>query len=78
MVTRKLGNFKPSMLQDVEAGRSIELDHIVTAVREIAQRLQIDTPNIDAILGLTRVFARARGLYPREDPVRQGQAQGNA
>ena len=68
-VTRKLGNFKPSMLQDVEAGRTIELDHIVSAVREIARRLQIATPNIDAILGLTRVFAQARGLYPRHDAV---------
>ena len=33
-------------------------------VREIAQRLQIATPNIDALLGLTRLFARVRGLYP--------------
>ncbi len=65
VVTSKLGNFKPSMLQDVEAGRSIELDQIVTAVHEMAQRLQIPTPNIDAILGLTRVFARVRGLYPQ-------------
>ena len=33
-VTRKLGAFKTSMLQDVEAGRSVELDAIVTAVQE--------------------------------------------
>ncbi len=35
-ITRKLGAFKTSMLQDVEAGRSLELDAIVGAMREIA------------------------------------------
>jgi 2-dehydropantoate 2-reductase len=63
-ITRKLGSFRPSMLQDVEAGRTIELDGIVAVVREIAQRLGQATPNIDALLGLTRLFARSRGLYP--------------
>ncbi|HEY1393053.1 MAG TPA: 2-dehydropantoate 2-reductase [Methylibium sp.] len=63
-VTRKLGAFKTSMLQDVEAGRPLELDAIVGAVREIGQRVGIATPNIDALLGLTRLFARVQGLYP--------------
>ncbi|MBL8319659.1 MAG: 2-dehydropantoate 2-reductase [Burkholderiaceae bacterium] len=64
VITRKLGSFKPSMLQDVEAGRALELDAIVTVVCEIAQRVGVATPNIDALLGLTRLFARTRGLYP--------------
>ncbi|MGB9989160.1 2-dehydropantoate 2-reductase [Pseudoduganella rhizocola] len=63
LVTRKLGAFKTSMLQDVEAGRPIELDSIVGAAREIGQRVGVPTPNIDALLGLTRLFARMRGLY---------------
>ncbi len=63
-VTRKLGRFRTSMQNDVDAGRAIELDALVTVVREIAQRLDIATPNIDALLGLTRLFARVRGLYP--------------
>jgi 2-dehydropantoate 2-reductase len=63
-VTRKLGRFRTSMQNDVDAGRAIELDALVTVVREIAQRLAIATPNIDALLGLTRLFARVRGLYP--------------
>ena len=63
-VTRKLGAFRTSMQSDVDAGRAIELDALVSVVREIAQRLQIATPNIDALLGLTRLFARVRGLYP--------------
>ena len=37
-ITRKLGAFKTSMLQDVEAGRPIELDGIVTAVHEKNRR----------------------------------------
>jgi 2-dehydropantoate 2-reductase len=66
-VTRKLGAFRTSMQNDVDAGRAIELDALVTVVCEIAARLQIATPNIDALLGLTRLFARVRGLYPGED-----------
>jgi 2-dehydropantoate 2-reductase len=63
-VTRKLGAFKTSMLQDVEAGRLVELDAIVGAVRELGQRVGVATPNIDTLFGLTRLFARVRGLYP--------------
>ncbi|SDT18021.1 2-dehydropantoate 2-reductase [Pseudomonas oryzae] len=64
-VTRKLGAFKTSMLQDAEAGRAIELDAIVGAVQEIGRRVGGETPNIDALLGLTRLFARVHGLYPQ-------------
>jgi len=63
-ITRKLGAFKTSMLQDVEAGRAVELDALVSVVREIAQRVGLATPFIDALLGLARLHARARGLYP--------------
>ena len=64
LVTRKLGAFKSSMLQDAEAGRMLELDALVAAVREIGQRLRLATPHIDALLGLTRLFGRVHGLYP--------------
>ncbi len=63
-ITRKLGAFKSSMQHDVEAGRAIELDSIVSAVQEIGRRVGVPTPNIDALLGLARVFGRVRGLYP--------------
>jgi 2-dehydropantoate 2-reductase len=65
-VTRKLGAFKTSMLQDAEAGRPIELDGIVTAVHEIGRRVGVATPNIDALLGLTRLFGTVHGIYPAE------------
>ena len=62
-VTRKLGAFKTSMLQDVEAGRPLEIDALLTAVSEIGERVGVPTPGTDALLGLTRVFAAGRGLY---------------
>lgn len=65
LITRKLGAFKTSMLQDVESGRPMELDGIVTAVHEIALRAGVPTPSIDALLGLARLFGRAHGLYPQ-------------
>lgn len=63
VVTRKLGAMKPSMLQDVEAGRAVELDALVASVRELGQITGVPTPFTDALLGLARVHARVRGLY---------------
>ena len=62
-VTRKLGAFKTSMLQDVEAGRPVELDALVTVVQEIGRLTQVPTPCTDALLGLARLHARVHGLY---------------
>lgn len=64
-VTRKLGAFKTSMLQDVEAGNPLEIDALLTVVREIAGHAGVAAPNLDALLGVTRVFARVHGLYPQ-------------
>jgi 2-dehydropantoate 2-reductase len=63
-ITARLGAFRTSMLQDVEAGRAIELDAIVGAVHELAQRCGVPDPSVAALMGLTRLFARQRGLYP--------------
>jgi 2-dehydropantoate 2-reductase len=65
-LTRKLGAFKTSMLQDVEAGKSIELDALVSAVRELGQLTHVVTPFTDALLGLSRLHARVQGLYPAQ------------
>jgi 2-dehydropantoate 2-reductase len=62
-VTRKLGAFKTSMLQDVEAGKAVELDALVAAVKELGGLTQVPTPFTDALLGLARLQARVRGLY---------------
>jgi 2-dehydropantoate 2-reductase len=52
------------MLQDVEAGRPVELDALVAVVGEIGRLVGEPTPCTDALLGLARLHARARGLYP--------------
>ena len=62
-VTRKLGSFKTSMLQDVEAGKAVELDALVGAVKELGQLTQVATPYTDALFGLARLHAQVRGLY---------------
>ena len=66
-LTRQLGAFKTSMLQDALAGRALELDALVTAVHEIGHRFGVAMPNIGALLGLTRLMAQERGLYPRPE-----------
>lgn len=62
-VTRKLGAFKSSMLQDVEAGRPVELDALVSVVRELGQGCGLPTPFTDALLGMARLQARTLKLY---------------
>ena len=64
-VTRTLGAFKTSMLQDVEAGKPVELDGLVSAVGELGQLAGVATPFTDALLGLSRLQAQCLGLYPR-------------
>ncbi len=64
-VTRKLGAFKTSMLQDAEAGRALEIDQIVAAPAEIARALDMAVPNIETLLGLVRLFGQVKGLYPQ-------------
>lgn len=60
VITRSLGAFKTSMLQDIEAGRPIETDALLSAPRELAQQLGVATPMLDALLGLTRLMDACR------------------
>jgi len=61
-VTARLGAFKTSMLQDVEAGRPIELEALLGAPREIARARGIETPALDRLYGLTKLMAESLGL----------------
>ncbi|MDY7579972.1 2-dehydropantoate 2-reductase [Herbaspirillum sp. RTI4] len=63
-ITRSMGAFKTSMLQDAEAGKALEIDALVGVVREIGQMVGVATPAIDSLLGLARLFGRTHGLYP--------------
>jgi 2-dehydropantoate 2-reductase len=60
VVTRKLGDFVPSMLQDARAGRPLELDSLTGAVRELGALVGVPTPWVDTIHGLTRLWVSAR------------------
>jgi 2-dehydropantoate 2-reductase len=54
---------KMSMLQDVERGRSMEIDALVTVVQELGRLTGVATPVIDAVLALVKERGRALGLY---------------
>ncbi|MBI4458105.1 2-dehydropantoate 2-reductase [Candidatus Uhrbacteria bacterium] len=54
---------KISMLQDLERGRSMEIDALVTAVQELGRLTSVPTPTIDVVLALVQARARHAGLY---------------
>ena len=62
-LTRPFAGHRTSMLQDLDAGRSVELDPIVFAVTELARRCEIDTPRLDMIGTLAAQRARLGGCY---------------
>jgi 2-dehydropantoate 2-reductase len=54
----KVGKHKTSMLQDVEAGRSLELDALVGSVVELGQLAGVPTPTIAAIWRAAKLLDR--------------------
>lgn len=58
-----VGSHKTSMLQDLERGRPMEIDAIVTAVQELGRLVDLPTPAIDTVLALVQRLARQRGCY---------------
>ncbi len=61
-VTLKLGAMKTSMLQYVEAGKSVELDALVASARELGAMTGVPTTFTDALLGFARLHAHAGPL----------------
>ena len=57
----KLKGFKSSMLQDLEAGRRLEIDAIIGVVSEMGRKTKLPTPMIDAVLALVRLRAEVSG-----------------
>ena len=53
----KVGKHKTSMLQDVEAGREIEIDALVGAVVELGIRAAVPTPTIQAVYQASKLLA---------------------
>ncbi|MGA0712770.1 MAG: 2-dehydropantoate 2-reductase [Burkholderiaceae bacterium] len=64
-MTRKLGAFTTSMLQDVQSQRPVELDALVASVYELGQITGQATPFTASLLGLARLQAQTLGLYPK-------------
>ena len=58
-----VGAHKTSMLQDLERGRPMEIDALVTAVQDMGRLVEVPTPAIDAVLALVRLRARVAGCY---------------
>jgi 2-dehydropantoate 2-reductase len=54
---------KISMLQDLERGRTLEIDALVTAVQEVGCLINVATPTIDTVLALVQERGRQAGLY---------------
>ena len=60
----RVGAHRTSMLQDLERGRPLELDAMLTSVQELGRLVELQTPHIDAVLALAQQLGRSTGLYP--------------
>ncbi|OGA27986.1 MAG: hypothetical protein A3I65_03375 [Betaproteobacteria bacterium RIFCSPLOWO2_02_FULL_68_150] len=64
-MARKLGTFKTSMLQDLEAGKALEIDGLLTGTLEVAAKAGVAAPVTESLLGLIRLRAQTTGQYAR-------------
>lgn len=58
-----VGAHRTSMLQDLDAGRPMEIDALLGSVQELGRVTETPTPTIDTVLALTKLRARTAGLY---------------
>lgn len=58
-----VGAHRTSMLQDLEKGRPMEIDALVTAVQEMGRMVEVPTPTIDVVLALVQQRGRVAGCY---------------
>jgi len=62
-MARALGKFKTSMLQDLEAGKSLEVDGLLAGTLEIARKAGVSAPYTESLFGLIKARAQATGQY---------------
>src|SRR5688572_20090097 len=62
-MARVLGTFKTSMLQDMEAGKPLEIDGLLAGTLEIASKAGVKAPYTESLFGLIKVRAQATGQY---------------
>ena len=65
MVARLL-HHKPSLLQDYEQGRPMEIAEIVLAPVAFARSVNLATPTLDTVAAIVTKMARDRGLLSAE------------
>jgi 2-dehydropantoate 2-reductase len=63
-MARRLGKFKPSTLQDMEAGKRLEIDGLLTGTLEVAQKAGVKAPFTESLDGLIRLRAQTTDQYP--------------
>ncbi|HET7362162.1 MAG TPA: 2-dehydropantoate 2-reductase [Burkholderiales bacterium] len=62
-MARALGKFKTSMLQDMEAGKALEIDGLLAGTLEIARKAGVPAPYTEMLFGLIKARAQATGQY---------------
>jgi 2-dehydropantoate 2-reductase len=62
-MARALGKFKTSMLQDMEAGKTLEIDGLLAGTLEIARKAGVQAPCTETLFGLIKARAEATGQY---------------
>lgn len=60
----RVGAHRTSMLQDLESGRPLEIDALLTSVQEMGRLAGVKTPYIDVVLGLVQQLGRSLRIYP--------------
>jgi len=60
-MARSLGRFKTSMLQDLEAGKTLEVDGLLAGTLEVARTAGVPAPFTESLLGLIRQRAQSTG-----------------
>jgi len=65
----RIGAFRPSTLQDLEAGRKLEIEALIGVVAELGRIAGVPTPTIDVVYALARALAENLGLYPKQDAL---------
>jgi 2-dehydropantoate 2-reductase len=58
-----VGAHRTSMLQDLDAGRPMEIDALLGSVQELGRVTETPTPTIDTVLALVQLRGRVAGLY---------------
>ena len=62
-MARALGKFKTSMLQDLEAGKPLEIDGLLAGTLEIARKAGVSAPYTESLFGLVKARAQSTGQY---------------